>query len=327
MSEIGFTIVGLGVGVERGRMVQRTPGAKLVGVVDINAALAQKTADELGCQWTTKLEDALSDPKVDVVIIMTPSGLHGPMAIAALEAGKHAITAKPMEVTLAKCDAMLEAQEKSGRLLGVEYNFRYHDANQKIRYGIDHGLFGQLILGEARLKCYRGQAYYDKGGWRGTWALDGGGALANQTTHFIDLLCWFMGRAKRVTGKIRTFTHQIEAEDLGLALIEFESGAVGTVVGSTTAPGAMCSGVEIHGSEGGVLTTRQEEEWFFLDGLGDRQDLLQRTRPHTNIVEDVVSALNEGTTLVCDGQEARYAVELLTAIYESGQNGGTPVEL
>ncbi len=329
MSEIGFALVGLGMGRNRARLVHQTDGARLVSVVDINAERAQEVAGELECGWTTELAEVLADDAVDVVFVMTPSGLHGEIAIAALEAGKHTVTTKPMEVTLEKCDAMIAAQKKSGKHLGVDFNARYTDTNQKIKFAVENGLFGKLILGEARLKWYRAQNYYDRGGWRGTWKLDGGGSLANQTVHQIDLLQWFMGQPRRVIGKMGVFNHQIETEDLGMAIIEFASGAVGGILGTTTFPGSPYAGVEVHGSEGGVLSTNRKEEphWFFLEEFADRKEQLARVVPHTDIVQDVLSALRDGTPLLCGAEDGRRSVALLSAVYESARNGGAPVEL
>ena len=329
MSDVGFAVVGLGMGRGRAQMVNETAGAHLAKVVDLRAELAREVADELDCAWTDNLDDALNDDDVDVVLVMTPSGLHGEVAIRVLEAGKHAVTTKPMEVTVEKCDAMVEAASKAGKLLAVDFQERYADLGQKTKHAIDSGLFGKLILCESRLKWFRNQAYYDAGGWRGTWAMDGGGALANQSIHVIDLLVWFLGAPKQVIGRMGTFTHKIETEDLGMAIIEFQSGAMGSVVGTTTYPQGLYWGVEVHGSEGGVSANLNEDgevAWSFLEGMEDRATALQRAVPIQNVVEDVVSAVRDGTPLVCDGEQGRRSVAVLNAIYESARANGRPVE-
>ena len=328
MNDVGFAVVGLGMGRVRAKQIKDTAGAKLVTVVDANRDRAREVGEELRCAWTDQLDRALDNDEVDVVLVVTPSGLHAEGAIASLEAGKHTITTKPMEVSLEKCDAMIAAAEKADRLLGVDFQERYSDVPQQIKFALDRGLRGEPVLAEARLKWYRSQEYYDAGGWRGTWKMDGGGALANQTIHGIDQLVWFMGRPKSVVGRIGCFTHEIETEDLGMAMIEFESGTVGTVLGTTTFPDNACWGVEVHGSEGGVLANFGEDpRWFFVENCKERQQQLARVVPHRNIAEDVVSAVQRGTPLVCDAGQGRLSVELLTAIYDSARNGGTPVEL
>src|SRR5688572_11470326 len=287
---VGFCIVGMGMGLVRGREVLKTPGAKLISVVDIDADRASKAAAELGCRAHTSTREALKDPSVDFVMVMTPSGLHAPIAIEALEAGKHVVTTKPMEVSLEKCDLMIAASKKAGKMLGVDFQERYTPATQQIKYAIDSGLLGKPILAEARLKWFRNQEYYDQGGWRGTWKMDGGGALANQSVHLIDLLTWIMGRPSRVIGRTYTLNHRIETEDLGMAMLEYPSGAVGSILGTTTVPKGDWWGLEIHGSEGGVVAfLGKEYQWRFLDTCADRNQKLKTLFPHRNIFEDAVS--------------------------------------
>ncbi|HTL51696.1 MAG TPA: Gfo/Idh/MocA family oxidoreductase [Planctomycetota bacterium] len=325
MSDVGFAVVGLGMGHPRAQTIKKTPGASLRWVIDINAERAEAVGKELDCKWSANINRALKDSSVDVVLVMTPSGLHLPTAMKSIKAGKHTITTKPMEVTLKKCDKMIEAAEKAGVMLGVDFEERYKDTNQKIKFALEKGLFGKVILCEARLKWYRSQDYYDKGGWRGTWKMDGGGALANQTIHQIDLLRWFMGKPKSVIGLTGIFNHKIETEDLGQALIEFESGARGGILGTTTFPGNPYAGMEIHGTEGGVITTRPEPEWYFLEPFAARKEQLARQVVWKNTVENAVAAVREKAPLLCSGKDGRTAIELLETIYKSGRKGGRPV--
>ncbi len=328
MKPVGFSVIGLGMGKVRAKTITQTPGAKLVSVIDLNAQRAQQVGEEFQCAWHTEVKAALADENVDFVLVMTPSGLHGELAIQALEAGKHVITTKPMEVSLEKCDAMIAAWRKSGQMLAVDFQRRYEQPYVRVKHAIEQGYFGKLLMGEARLKWHRTQEYYDAGGWRGTWKMDGGGALANQTVHEIDLLRWFMGQPKRVIGKYGIYNHQIETEDLGLALIEFANGAVGTILGTTTFPKSVYSGLEVHGSEGGILTTRQEAgEWFWLAGCEERQEKLQPAHPYKDVIENAVAAVRDGAKMVCDGADGRASIELLNAIYTSARNGSAPVEV
>jgi len=328
VKEIGFCVVGLGMGRARARMITQTEGARLVSVVDTARDRADSAGEEFGCKVFYTTGEAFQDREVDVVLVMTPSGTHAAVALEALEAGKHVITTKPMEVTVEKCDAMIEAAQKANRVLCVDFQERYRPANQQIKCAVENGLFGKLVLGEARLKWYRTQQYYDEGGWRGTWAMDGGGALANQSIHVIDLLYWIMGRPQQVIGKIYTMTHNIETEDLGMALLEFENGAVGAILGTTTFPANDYWGLEINGSEGGVIAPiGQEYEWKFLPEFAHRRDQLRTLFPQRNVIEDMVSHLHQGTPLVCPGEDGRPSIEILTAIYESARQGGAPVRL
>jgi len=328
MSEVGFSVVGLGMGRARSKTILETQGAKLVSVVDLNEERAKTSSEEFGCKYHLDIADAIADDAVDIIMVMTPSGLHGDLAIQALKGGKHVITTKPMEVSVEKCDEMIKAWQATDRILAVDFQRRYEQPYVRVKHAIDNGLFGKMILGEARLKWNRTQEYYDAGGWRGTWKMDGGGALANQTVHEIDLLRWFMGKPKRVVGRYGVHSHKIETEDLGMAMIEFESGAVGSILGTTTFPTSTYSGLEVHGDEGGVLTTRQAEgEWFWLQGNEDRGEQLQAVHPYTNVIENAVAAVNDGVPMVCDGNDGKAAIELLNAIYTSARNGSQPVEL
>jgi len=327
VSEVGFAVVGLGMGRSRAKQIIDTQGARLVSVVDLNETLAQEVAEQHSCGWTTDLDDVLTNQEVDVVLVVTPSGLHAELAVRSLEAGKHTISTKPMEVTPERCDIMIAAQQRTGKLLGIDFQERYVESNQYVKFAMDEGLLGKPVLGEARLKWYRSQSYYDAGGWRGTWEMDGGGALTNQSVHWVDLLQWIMGDVSRLWAKTATLTHTIETEDFGSAMIEFESGAMGGILGTTTFPGDPYAGLEIHGDEGGFISTRPKPEWYFLDGLENRRQRFERLTPANNIIEDTVSAVLHETPLLCDAMEGRKSIALLAAVYESGRLDGAAVTM
>ena len=162
----------------------------------------------------------LADPNVDIVTIATPSGAHMEPAVAAARAGKHVIVEKPLEITLKKCDRIIEACEKAGVKLAAIFPSRFHDSSVKLKRAIDGGRFGRLTLGDAYVKWFRTQAYYDSGAWRGTWALDGGGALMNQAIHSVDLLTWLMGPVVEIQANTATLAHErIEVEDAAVATL------------------------------------------------------------------------------------------------------------
>jgi UDP-N-acetyl-2-amino-2-deoxyglucuronate dehydrogenase len=317
---IGFVVVGLGMGRHRARMVAKTEGARLVGVADLRAELAQKVAEELGCDWHTDFRAFLDRPDVQVVWVMTPSGVHADVAVPALEAGKHVIVTKPMEVTLERADAMIAAAERNGRLLAVDFDMRFLKGAWQIRQAIADGLLGKLILLEGRLKWFRSQEYYSQSGWRGTWRYDGGGSLANQTIHLIDQLVWLGGEVARVeAARIGVFAHDIETEDLGMAILRFRNGAMGTVLGTTTCPRDFYAVVEVHGDKGGaILDINGQVRWFFRDETIAPPEV---NPPFANSAENMVAALRDGAPLVCDGREGRKSLELLTAIYRAAQTG------
>ena len=319
---VGFAVVGLGMGNNRAKLIREAEGADLKVVVDLNGELAEKLGTELETDWTTELDRALEREDVDVVMVMTPSGTHADVGGRAAGAGKHVITTKPMDVSTAACDRLIAACEGAGVLCGVDYQSRYVDSNFRVAEALRQGWLGKPILGEVRFKWFRPQSYFEHGtGWRGTWKMDGGGSLANQGAHLLDVLSWFMGNPVSVYGEMAILNHEIETEDIGLAILNFESGAKGTVLGTTTFPESVYFSAEVHGSEGGVLLddVLKGEMRVFGDRLEER--LMGVENSLSSIVEDVVSAVTEGTPLRVDGREGRRTVALLEGIYQSAREG------
>lgn len=318
----GFAVVGLGMGRNRAKQVLETAGAELRVVVDLNEELAREVGEEMGSSYSTDLNEVLGRGDVDVVMVMTPSGLHANIGVEAIKTGKHVITTKPMDVSTKACDELIDAADAACVLVGVDYQSRYVDNNFRVAEALKQGLMGKPILGEVRFKWFRSQEYFEHGnGWRGTWAMDGGGSLANQGSHLIDLLLWFMGVPKTVYGETGIMNHEIETEDIGQAILNFTSGAKGGILGTTTFPESPYFSAEVHGSEGGVLvdSVLSGEIRVFGDGLEEKLQTIEN--PLANVVEDVVSALDRGTKLRVDGREGRRTVALLENIYRSSREG------
>ena len=317
---VGFAVVGLGMGRGRAKLITQTEGARLSCVCDLRDELAREVGEELSCDWTSSLDDALARDDVDAVLVMTPSGLHAKIGVQVAHAGKHVITTKPMDVSTAACDELIEAAASTGVLLGIDYQSRYVDTNFRVASALQQGLFGRPLLGEVRFKWFRSDEYFQHGGgWRGTWAMDGGGSLANQGSHLIDLLLWFMGDPDEVFGDASIMNHDIETEDVGLALLRYGNGARGVIVGTTTFPANAYFSAEVHGTDGGVLIdgALDGSARYFGDDL--EQKLAAIDNPIHNIVEDVVSAVTHGTQLRVDGFEGRRTVALLETIYASSK--------
>lgn len=317
---VGFAVVGLGMGRNRAQLITETAGAELSCVVDLNEELARTAGADFGCDWTTELDDALGRSDVDVVMVMTPSGLHVDLGVRCAQADKHVITTKPMDVSTEACDRLITAAETGGVILGVDYQSRYIDTNVRVATALQQGLLGRPLLGEVRFKWFRSDEYFAHGGgWRGTWKMDGGGSLANQGSHLIDLLLWFMGDPERVYGEAAIVNHDIETEDVGMAILRYANGARGGIVGTTTFPTNAYFSAEVHGTEGGVLidAALTGEARYFGDGVEEK--LASIENPLKNVVEDVVSCLTNGTKLRVDGREGRRTVALLEAIYQSSQ--------
>ena len=341
---LGFAIVGTGM-ISRfhARAIDDVRGAKLVACCDTAADRANQFAAEVGCTPYDDLKKMLADPAVDVVTIATPSGLHMEPAVAAAKAGKHVIVEKPLEVTLKRCDKIIDACKQARVKLGTIFPSRFHDSSVQMRKAIDQGRFGRLTLGDAYVKWYRTQEYYDSGAWRGTWKLDGGGALMNQAVHTVDLLSWLMGPIEEIQAQTATLAHKrIEVEDVAVATVKFKSGALGVIEATTAAYPGYLKRIELHGSEGtAVLEEEDLKTWDFAKKrAGDKavHKAMQQSKStgggaadpaaighhgHTMQFKDFVKAINTNGTPAVDGHEGRKPVEIILAIYKSAQSGKT----
>ncbi len=217
---IGFGLIGCGMIAKfHAKAVADLRGAKVVGCFDTFPASADRLAGEVGCQAYHELDKMLANPDIQVVTICTPSGAHMEPAVAAARAGKHVIVEKPLEITLSRCDAIIQACDKAGVTLSTIFPSRFHESSQLLKAAVDGGRFGRLTVGDAYVKWFRTQQYYDSGAWRGTWKFDGGGALMNQAIHSVDLLTWLMGPVVELSARTATLAHErIEVEDLDLPL-------------------------------------------------------------------------------------------------------------
>ena len=302
-----------------------------------NGAKVQRLAGG-DCRVYGDLDALLRHPGLDVVCVCTPSGAHRDPAVAAARAGKHVIVEKPLEVTLARCDAILQACQAHGVRLAAIFPSRFAPANIALKRAIDAGRFGRLTLGDTHVKWWRTQQYYDSGGWRGTWELDGGGALMNQAIHNVDLLQWLMGQVESVTALTATLAHQrIEVEDTAVAAIRFASGALGTIQAATSAFPGLNKRIEVHGDRG---SARVEQDaitlWDFqLPAPGDDaiRDAIRAPAGgsgasdprgidhagHRAQIAEFLRAIDEGRGPEIDGREGRKSVEIIRAIYRSAR--------
>ncbi len=339
---LGFGIIGCGmISSFHARAIAEVRGAKLVGGFDAEPAAADKLAAKFGCKAYRRLKDMLADPEIEVVTIGTPSGAHLQPAVAAARAGKHVIVEKPLEITLSRCDKIIGECDKAGVVLSTVFPSRFHDASQKLKRAVDQGRFGRLTLGDAIVKWYRTQAYYDSGAWRGTWRLDGGGALMNQAIHCVDLLVWLMGPVAEVRAQTALLAHQrIAVEDTAVAAIRFVSGALGVIEASTAVYPGYLKRIEIHGSAGSAVLEEEDlVKWDFAKKTKADDAILHKManrkssgggaadpaaighQGHVRQFQDVVNAINKGTKPLIDGPEGRRAVEIILAIYKSAETG------
>lgn len=330
-------IVGAGtIGEVHARALEGVNRANVVAIADPREDAGRKLADSCGATWYANYLDLLAQPDIGVVVLGTPSGLHPEQAILAAQAGKHVITEKPMSITHDGSTRMIEAVDRAGVHMAVIFQNRLSRDVYRAKRAVEQGLIGQPILGSASVFWHRTQSYYDaNGGWRGTWALDGGGALINQSIHTIDLLQWLMGGVASVQAHIATLSHQIEAEDAASASVRFHSGAVGSILVTTSAQKDHPARVELVGTEGRV--TIENNIVTLFEGTGDLSDDLLND-DDLNVVRDwkpnegfgeghrrqlrlIFEALASGNVPPVPGREARKAVDVILGIYESARTG------
>ena len=338
----GFGIVGCGMIANfHARAIADIRNAKLVGCFDAVPAAADKFAKAQQIESYHKLDDMLANPDIQIITICTPSGAHMDPAVAAAKAGKHVLVEKPLEITLKKCDKIINACEKAGVRCGTIMPSRFSPANIALKDALADGRFGKLTLGDTYVKWWRSQEYYDQGGWRGTWALDGGGAYMNQAIHNVDLLYWFMGDVAEVTGITATLAHKrIEVEDVGSAVLRFKNGALGTIEAATATYPGLLKRTEIHGTEGSVIVEQDDITlWDFAKkhpkdraihekygkgsstsgGAADPKAISHTG--HMLQFKDFLKAVQEGKKPLVDGHEGRKSVEIILAIYQSSWTG------
>ena len=308
--------------------------ACLSAVCDIKPERAKAVGERFGVPWYSDMHEMLRCEHLDIVSILTPSGLHAEHVIATAPYGKHIIVEKPMALTLEDADAMIRVCDKNRIKLFVVKQNRFNVPVQKLRVAVEEGRFGRFVLGTVRLRWCRTQKYYDQDEWRGTWAYDGG-VLSNQASHHIDLLEWMMGPVETVFAKSVTALVDIEAEDTAVVILRFRNGALGLIEATTAArPKDLEGSVSILGEKGtvevGGFAANQMKVWNFVDPQpGDENVMLNFSVNPPNVYgfghqayyEHVIDCVTHDTKQLVDGLEGRKSLELIMAIYESVETG------
>lgn len=307
----------------------------IVAVHGGNQARAERLAATYGATAYADLEAFLAHEPMDLVAIGSPSGLHAAQGIAACRRGLHVLVEKPVDVTVERADALIEAADAAGVRLGVFFQDHVQPDLVRLHDAVHGGRLGRPLLVSARVKWFRPTEYYGQSRWRGTWALDGGGALMNQGIHTADLLLWLLGPVRRVSARATTALHAIEVEDTVIALLEFESGAIGTLEATTAAYPGYRRRVELTGTEGTVIVEhdrivavdlRQPADDLTAEAPTDQNasassPVVSDARGHQRLFEDFFDAIRQGREPSCSGRYARQSVVLVTAIYESARTG------
>ncbi|WP_232665962.1 Gfo/Idh/MocA family protein [Pseudonocardia sp. TRM90224] len=351
-AELGFAVVGCGmIGGHHAQVITGGAGMRLAALVDVEEERATKLADRVAAEFgasrpavSTSLAEVLARPDVDAVAVCVPSGLHAEIAVVALEAGKHTVIEKPIDVGLAAAGRIASAADAAGVVTAVISQHRFDPASQVVRRAIDAGRFGQLTSAVASLSWWRGQGYYDSGDWRGTWALDGGGALMNQGVHTLDLLLWFLGTPVDVHATTALLAHErVEVEDTVAATIRFESGALATLHATTAAFPGVSARLQVHGTRGSAVIDNDELVYFHAATGDDVDDYgsagsgnqaaeelagvpdggLDLASAQSRQYADVLAAIAEGRAPLVGVPEATLALATVRAVYESAAAGST----
>jgi predicted dehydrogenase len=312
------------------------PGAKLVAVCDKDLSRAQAIASKYGVKAFADRFEMLEKmgSEIDVVSILTPSGLHAEHTRDVAGFHKHVVVEKPMALTLQDADTMISACDAAGVRLFVVKQNRYNLPVKKMREALEAGRFGKLVLGTVRVRWCRQQKYYDQDAWRGTWAYDGG-VFANQASHHVDLLQWMMGDVESVFAKTSTALVNIETEDTGVVIVRFKNGALGVIEATTaTRPKDLEGSISVLGEKGSVeiggFAVNEMKHWNFVETVASDAEVLEkyRTNPpsvygfgHTEYLNKVVESIREGRSALVGGLEGRKSLELISAIYESVETG------
>ncbi len=329
--KIRFGILGAGLIANiHAQAIRTLPEARLAGVADVSAAGAQTFAAQYGITAYPDYEAMLADSAIDVICICTPSGFHTRQTLQAIRCGKHVVLEKPMALTEEDADRIIEAEQRSGVLVTVVSQLRFSEDVQTLRELVQKNAFGRQIFCNLYMKYWRDPSYYASSSWKGTLALDGGGALMNQGIHGIDLLLHIAGSAAVLKGCKKTLSHRIEVEDTAAALLEFESGALGVIEASTcTAPGFERR-LEIHGDRGYAVLVEDRLAELMLDGQqlrsqacgsDGRRYINTASDPgkldctlHARQLQNMVRAIRGAEPLRVGTADGRRAVELIRQI-------------
>jgi UDP-N-acetyl-2-amino-2-deoxyglucuronate dehydrogenase len=334
-SMLNFGIIGCGrVAPRHAQSLQdlaRSHQVKLTAICDEIESRANHFAKTYNAVPYTDYHSLLEDPNVDVVSICVPSGLHSKIGREAALAGKHVLVEKPIALNLADADALIETCEQAKVTLGVVLQNRFNPPMQDLRNLVDAGNLGRLMLASVTVRWYRPQSYYEDG-WHGTWAMDGG-ALMNQSIHHIDALQWLMGDVESVFAYTGTLGHKMEAEDVGVAVLRFKTGALATIEGSTiTYPENLEGSIALFGEHGSVkvggTALNRKVFWKVKDQIEQERELLTHDlvdppsvygTSHREQIAEMINAIRERRPVSTNGYEGRKSLKLVCAIYEAAR--------
>ena len=324
----GFGIIGCGIISKwHADAIMSIEDAVLIGATDNKKENADEFAKNYSCKFFSSIDEMLACDEIDIVCICTPSGLHAPMAIKVANSGKHFVLEKPMAITKEQLKDIIDACEKNGAKGAVVSQLRFTQAVQTVKKAIENGELGDIVVADVYMKYFRSAEYYKSAGWRGTWEMDGGGALMNQGIHGIDMLLYLAGPAKSVMGMCRTLARDIEVEDTANILVQFESGAIGVIQGTTSVDPGYPMRIEISGTRGTVVIddgniTRWDVDGKKLEEDKNKQDSkIETTDNHALQIQDLINAIKEDRRPLVDIYEGKRPVDVILGAYESSRTG------
>lgn len=338
---VRFGIIGCGMIAQfHAKSIAEIPDAELVAAFDSVPEGVDRFAAQYGVKAYYDLDALLASPDVDVVCICTPSGLHTAQAVAAMKAGKHVVCEKPMSLTLAEADELIAAEKETGMKVCIISQYRFAPSTQEVKRAIDAGAFGRITHASLSMRYYRTNAYYESGAWRGTQAMDGGGALMNQGIHGIDVFRYLLGPVKTLNGLARTLTREkngqpLEVEDAAAAVLEFENGALGVIEGSTTCFPGYPRRIVISGDNGSVVLEENSILKWDLPipcqlPVGGEAQNSGSSNPgaidnagHVLQIGNLVRSIQNGEELIATAYSGRLPLEIILGIYESSKTGKT----
>ena len=326
---IGVGLIGCGIiGSSLASGAEEAAGATLAACCDADPQPARELAAEFDVPtWYDDHEEMLADDAVDVAIVATPSGTHGPLTADCAVAGVHVLCIKPLEVKTERLDRMIAACDEHDVKLGGLFGSRFASGPDRAKQIVNRGLLGDVVLANGTLPVWRGQEYYDQADWRGTYEMDGG-CLFNQGVHLVDRLAWLMGGIERVSADVATVAHDVEVEDVAAVTVRYGNGARGTIAATTATRNAPHYDVmEIYG-DAGYLRSSNSDLLEFGNDDGDEPDVDARydRGGFTVQIEDMAAAVREDRDPIITGREARHASDAILAMYESADRDA-PVDV
>ena len=333
-----FGIIGAGnIADFHAKAVKSLRNATLTGICGTN----QEKVKALSCKYECKMYHDTTEmlrSDVDIILIATPSGAHYEAAVEAAQYGKHVLCEKPLEISLERIDKMIAAHEQCHTRLGCIFNYRYNEVVRVLKNAIDSGRFGRITNASVYVPWWRSDEYYQSS-WRGTWRLDGGGALMNQSIHMVDMLQYMMGPVSSLCAYTTTLGHpQIEVEDTAVAILKFRNHALGMIYGSTASYPGQFRRLEVTGTKGtAIIEENSLKIWQFYDTQDEDEEILKKYstveggggvsdpmaipfEPHARNIAAFIDAIEHNKTFEIDGVEARKSVEIIVGIYESSKN-------